>query len=155
MINKKELLIFSHLRQNGRQTLTRMSKKTNIPISTIYDKLRLHEGNMIKKHTCLLDFHKLGFATSAHVLFKVDKNSKEEMKNYLINHVNVNSLRRVNNNFDFLVEVIFRQLGDLEEFLESLDDKFKIKSKQVFYEIEDLKREGFLAQPNVLEILGF
>jgi len=37
---EKDLLILSELRQNARETLTKMSKHTGIPISTIFDKIK-------------------------------------------------------------------------------------------------------------------
>ncbi len=154
MLNKKDLLIISNLRRNARETLTNMSKTTHIPISTIYDKLKFHEGGLIKKHTCLLDYNKLGYSTRANVLLRVDKSTRDELKDFLIKHNNVNSVSKINNNYDFMIEMIFREIRELEEFLEKLDDKFKIKSKQVFYVIEDLKREEFLSQPDLLEVIG-
>lgn len=155
MITKKDLQIISNLRANSRQTLTSMSKKTKIPISTIYDRLKANEGSLIKKHTCLLDFNKLGFNTRANVLLRVDRSVREDIKEYLVKHRNVNSLAKINNNYDFLFEAVFRQIKELEEFLEQLEERFKVKSKQVFYIIEDVKREAFLADPEMLEILGF
>ena len=155
MIGKKDLKIISNLRANSRQTLTNMSKSTKIPISTIYDRLKANEGSLIKRHTCLIDFNKLGFTTRARVLLRVDKGGREEVKSHLTKHRNVNSLVKINNNYDFLFEVIFKQIKEVEEFLENLEVSFKIKSKQVFYEIEDVKREAFLADPDLLEVLGF
>jgi Lrp/AsnC family transcriptional regulator, leucine-responsive regulatory protein len=151
MVNKKDLLIVSHLRDNGRQTLTNMSKKTKIPISTIYDKIKFHDGGMIKKHTCLIDFSKAGFTTRAFVLFRVSRNSRDSLRETLEKHHNVNTTCKINNNYDFLAEVVFRQIKEVEDFLEYLEDKFKIKARQVFYNIEDIKRESFLAQPELLE----
>ncbi len=153
MIEKKEYLIFSHLRKDGRQTLTTMSKKTKIPISTIYDKLKLYDGDLIRKHTCLLDFQKLGFTTIAHILVNVDKSVKEEVKEYLTCHMNVNSISRVNNNYDFLIEVVFRHLGEMEDFLDNLEEKFPINQKQVFYDIEQIKKEGFMDDPEILDVI--
>ena len=155
MLNKKDLLIISNLRRNARETLTNMSKTTHIPISTIYDKLKFHEGGLIKKHTCLLDYNKLGYTTRANVLLRVDKSTRDELKDFLIKHTNVNSVSKINNNYDFMVEMIFREIREMEDFLEKLDDKFKIKSKQVFYIIEDLKREEFLSQPEFLDAIGY
>ena len=155
MVQKKDLQIISNLRADSRQTLTNMSKKTNIPISTIYDRLKANEGSLIKRHTCLLDFNKLGFTTRAKVLLRVDRAAREELKEYLTKHRNINSLAKINNNYDFLFEAVFKQIKELEEFLEKLEEKFKIKSKQVFYIIEDVKRESFLSEPEVLEVLGF
>lgn len=155
MIQKKDLQIISNLRANSRQTLTNMSKSTKIPISTIYDRLKANEGKLIKRHTCLLDFNRLGFTTRANVLLRVDRSNREDLKEYLEKHRNVNSLYKINNNYDFLFEAVFKQIKELEEFLEQIEDKFKIKSKQVFYIIEDVKRESFLADPQILEVLGF
>jgi Lrp/AsnC family leucine-responsive transcriptional regulator len=155
MMNKKDMLIISSLRRNARETLTNMSRATNIPISTIYDKLRLHEGGLIKKHTCLLDYNLLGYSTRANVLIRVDKSTREELKEYLLRHNNVNSVSKINNNYDFFVEMIFREIREMEDFLERLEDKFKIKAKQVYYVIEDLKREEFLSQPEMLDVIGY
>ena len=82
-MNKKDLLILSNLRKNARMSLTNMSKSTHIPISTIFDRLKLHESGLIKKHTSLIDFEKLGFNTRANVCIKVDKEKREEIKEYL------------------------------------------------------------------------
>lgn len=153
MVNKKDLLIISSLRRNARETLTNMSRETHIPISTIYDKLKFHEGGLIKKHTCLLDYNKLGYTTRANVLLRVDKSTREDLKIFLIKHSNVNSVAKINNNYDFMVEMVFKEIREMEDFLEKLEDRFKIKAKQVFYVIEDLKREEFLAQPELLEII--
>jgi DNA-binding Lrp family transcriptional regulator len=154
MIGKKDLLIVSNLRRNARETLTNMSKATHIPISTIYDKLRLHEGGLIKKHTCLLDYNKLGYSTRANVMLRVDKPDREALKVYLVKHNNVNSVSKINNNYDFMAEMVFREIKELEDFLETLEDRFKIKAKQVFYIIEDIKREEFLAEPELLSVMG-
>ena len=62
-MNKKDLLIVSHLRRDGRTSLTELSKKTRIPISTIFDRLKQNKNNFIKKHTALIDFAKLGYNT--------------------------------------------------------------------------------------------
>jgi len=147
-MNHKDLLIISNLRQNARETLTNMSKKTQIPVSTLYDKIKVHENNLITKHTTLVEFGKLGFNTRAKVIIKVKKQDREALKNYLMKNPNLNSIYKVNNGYDFLMEVIFKNIKEMEEFLEEIDEKFTIKAKQVFYIVDDLKREGFLSNPD-------
>lgn len=154
MIDKKELVIMSMLRQNSRETLTRMSRKSQIPVSTIYDKIKMHENGIIMRHTCILDFAKLGFNTRANICLKVNKESREELREHLLKHQNINSVYKINNGFDFLIEAVFRHIKDLEDFLETLDEKFKIKSRQVFYIIDDVKREAFMSDPQIVEIIG-
>ena len=144
-MNQKDILLISNLRNNARETLTRISKRTNIPISTIYDKLKSYERNLIRKHTSLLDFNKLGFNARANIMIKVERSVRDEIKDYLIKHQNVNSVYKINNGFDFLVEGIFKHMKDLEDFMENLEDKFEIKNKQIHYIIEDIKRESFMS----------
>lgn len=142
---KKELLLIPHLRRNSRETLTRLSKKTGIPISTIFDQLK--KTDIIAKHTCLLNFNNLGFNTRANIMLKVNRGERELIKDYLAKNNNINTVYKTNNGFDFMIEVIFKHIKDLEDFMEILEEKFSIKSKQVFYIIEDIKREGFMTDP--------
>ncbi|MBN1386361.1 Lrp/AsnC family transcriptional regulator [Candidatus Woesearchaeota archaeon] len=149
-ILQKDLLILAHLRQNARETLTSLSKKTRIPISTIYDRLKANENCLIKKHTCLLDYQMLGFNTRANVVIKVGKRQKDAFRDMVVGMDNINSVYKINNGYDFLIDVIFRNIKELESFLERLDDKFTIKSRQVFHVIEDLKTECFMSYPELV-----
>ena len=76
----KTLQFLSCLRDNSREKLTEISKKTHIPISTLFDMLKEMQGNIITKHTVLLNFHGLGYQAHAQVFLKVDKIHKEELK---------------------------------------------------------------------------
>ena len=131
-MNQKDLKILSELRNNARMPLTKMSRKTQIPVSTIFDRLKLNEKDIIIKHTSLLDFNKLGFNTRANITLKVDKNDKETLKQHLMRHHQINSVYKINNGFDFMVEGIFKQIKDMEDFLEQLEQKFNIIDKKSF-----------------------
>lgn len=154
MIPKRDLLIVSNLRQDARQTLTRLSRKTRIPVSTIYDRLKHHEDSLIKRHTALLDFAKLGFATRATAIIKVPRDQRDTVRDFLMKSFNVNNLMKINNDFDFLFEAVFKEIRDLEQFMERLEEEFNVRTKKVFYVIEELKREGFLSDPTQVETPG-
>ena len=49
-----------------------------------------------------------------------------------------------------MAESVFENIKELEDFLESLDDKFSLEEKKVFYIIEDIRREGFLSKERLL-----
>ncbi len=153
MISKKDLLIISNLRSNARETLTTISKKTKIPISTIYDKLKFHARNLIIKNTALLDFARLGFNTRAKVMLKADREQRDSLKVHLLKNPNVNTVYKINNDFDFLVEVIFKNIRELDNFVENLDDKFRLIDKKVFHVVEDVKREEFMSDPDTIKLL--
>jgi len=151
-MKKTDLMIISSLRRNAREKLTNISKKTRIPVSTIFDKIKTYETGLINKHTALIDFNKLGYNTRANIILKVNKKDKSEMKNFLLKHKNINSALKINNGFDFLIEAIFTNIKEVEDFLELLEENFKIKSKQVFYIIEELKKESFLSNPELVNL---
>ena len=153
MMKKNDWELIACLRKNGRETLTRISKKTNVPISTLYDKLRSEKMNIITKHTCLLNFTQIGFNTRAKISLKVDKESRDLVKDFLIKDFNVNSLYKINNGYDFMVEVVFKDLKDLEDFIERLEERFRILEYKVYYIIDDLKREAFLSSPEHIKLV--
>ena len=102
-LQKKDILLITYLRNNARENLTKISRLTHIPVSTIFDRLKELETDLISKHTTLVNFKKLGFDIKINILFKVERNSREEFKEYLIKNQNINSVFRVNNGFDFLL----------------------------------------------------
>ncbi|MBU1205216.1 MAG: Lrp/AsnC family transcriptional regulator [Nanoarchaeota archaeon] len=152
LLTKKELLILTHLRADSRKSLAMISRETNIPISTIFDKVNKLGKNTISKYSPLLDFQKLGFGIRINFILKANDKKKQEIKDFLLTNKNVNSILRLNNEFDFFVEAVFRDMKGLEEFSESLE-KFKIKKKKEFFIIEDLKREEFLTKPEHIKLL--
>ena len=143
MLKKNDMQIIAWLRQNARISLTDMSKKTHIPISTIFDKLKTFSGTFIEKHTSLINYPAIGYNTRAHILLKVRKNHKEELRDFLLRHQNVNSVYKINNGYDFIIEVIFKQMNEIEEFKESIEEKFDVK-QEIHYIISDVKREAFM-----------
>jgi DNA-binding Lrp family transcriptional regulator len=151
-MNKKDMQILAHLRQDARMPLTKMSRSTQIPVSTIFDRMKVHESSVIKKHTSLLNFAALGYNTRANIAFRVDRDDKEALKDYLMKHESVNSVYRINNGYDFMVEGIFEQIKDMEDFIDIVENKFKIQDKKSFFIIEDLKKESFMSNPDVLPI---
>ncbi len=145
MIKNKYIIFLKCLRKNARITLTNASKKTNIPISTLFDILKQLRKEIIIKHTSLLNFQKLGYHCKAHVFLRVQQENKEELKQHLLIHEAVNNIYKINNSWNFIIETIHEDVIKLDDFLEKLEQRFKIEKKEIHYIIEDIKREGFLA----------
>lgn len=139
-LDEKETLILSELRRNSRQSLVEISKKTDIPISTVFDKIRKIEEMLIVKHVSLVDFSKIGFNIRVAIFIKADK--KDELRDFLINHKDINIVSRINN-ADFFIEAIFRKMGEFYDFLEAME-KFGIQEISYHHVEEDLKREEML-----------
>lgn len=144
-IPEKDQKIIVELRKDARAQLTQISKQTGIPISTIFDKLRNKLGGAITRHVALLDFEALGFTTRAHICLKCAKSTREKTYNMLVNHHNINSLYKINNGYDFLIEGIFKNIREVEEFNERLEEEYNVRTKQIFYIIDEIAREQFYA----------
>jgi DNA-binding Lrp family transcriptional regulator len=151
-LKMKEKILLSHFRRNARESLTTISRLTRVPVSTIFDKLRHYEQSFIKKHTTLVDFSKLGFMTRANVMLKIAVEHRDAVKALLLKHQNVNSLYKVNNGYDYQAELVFHHIKDLEDFLEMLEAKYKVQQKTIYFIIEDICREEFLAKPELMAL---
>lgn len=150
--NMNDMVVLAKLRQNARERLTKMSRNTSIPVTTLYNKIKELEGSFIKKHTSILDFSKLGFNTRAMVIMKVKKDMREKVRDFLSAHRNVNSIYKINNGFDYLVEVVFKEVRDVESFVEIAESSAGVDKSVVHYVIDDVKREDFMSNPEYLKI---
>ncbi len=149
-MNQTDKKMITQLRQNARIPLTKMSNKTSIPVSTLFDRLKVNENKVIVRHTSLIDFAKLGYNTRANITLKANIDDRDKLREFLVKHHSVNSVSRINNGYDFMVEGIFRQIKDMEEFIETLESRFRIEDKKAFFIIEDLKKEAFMADENLV-----
>ena len=146
MITEKDLTIIAHLRKDARKKVTHISREMNLPVTTVYDKLKAHERKgIIKKHVCLLDYRKLGYHASAMVAFKIDPEKRAELMAYLADHKNVNSLYRVDFGHDALADVVFEDMSMLQDFVEETKAKFNMSYPTVFNILQEVKREEFLS----------
>jgi len=142
-MDKKTLKFLAILRENSREKLTVISKKTHIPISTLFDMLKDLKSATITKQTILLDFDKLGYNTRAQVLLAIDNNEKELLKKHLICNPHINNVFKINNGWSFMIETVHKNVKELDEFLEKINQNFNISRQEVHYLIDEVKREGF------------
>lgn len=145
-LKTKERMLLNYFRNNAREALTKISRKTGMPVSTIFDKLRKYETSIISKHTSLLNFEELGYHVRAQVFVKTLPENRRTLGAYLCECPNVNNIYRVNNGYDFLVEVIFKTVQELEGFVEELELERGVNGKELYFIIADVAREQFLAR---------
>ena len=143
-LNKKDLLLISKLRENSRIKLTSLSKETSVPISTIFDRLKDFNKKEIQKFSCIVDFSKLGFPIKTKILVKVNSHERDKLEKHLNCNEKVNSLFKINNGYNFLIEGIFKSLKESENFIEKLEKEYNIENIQSFYVLDEIKRESFI-----------
>ena len=150
----KDLLVLSHLRQDARIKLTDLSKKVRVPVSTLFDMIRSFESHgVIRKHVSLVRFEDFGYRSKALIALSTHKSKRAKLLEVLEQCDHVNSLYKINNGWDFLAEVIFLGMKEVEDFIADIEEKVKLKGKKVFYIIDELKKEEFLSNPQKEQIL--
>jgi len=138
---EKELSLITHLRKAGRVGLTELSRRTGIPVSTIFD--RVQNMRHVTRFCALLNFSSLGYSCPAILLLKTSRDKREELIAELSRHPNINTMHRVNNGHDICAEVVFKNMRSLEIFLEQLEEEYPLKNTQVHYLLEEVCRERF------------
>ncbi|MBI5392766.1 Lrp/AsnC family transcriptional regulator [Candidatus Woesearchaeota archaeon] len=146
MTTEEDIKIISNLRRNARASLVKISESTSIPQSTIYDKLKTYERDVIKKHTCLVDFKKLGFNVEVRIAVKAKKESKAELLEYINNHKNVNSAFHINSGYDFFLECIFQNYSEMFQFISKIEQEYGAEKTELYHILHDIKREEFLTE---------
>lgn len=153
-IKNRDLLILSCLRQDARMKLTDMSKVTKVPVSTLFDRIKLHESGLIKRHTALVRFDKLGYHARALIAFSTAPKDRQKLLEILDKSRSVNSLHKINNGWDYMAEVVFPGVKEVEEFIEGIEEQIRLKGRKVFYIIDEIKRESFLSNPNTAGLVA-
>ena len=151
-MQEKEIMLLSRFRENSRTSLTKLSRLTKRPVSTLFDKIKEYEKTrLIKKHTALLDFKRLGYSIRTQILITAKKDRKKETHKFLLRSPKINTVFRINNGYDYLIEAIFKDLEELDEFNRKLEEH-EPQEKKEFFVMEDIKREEFLSHKENLGV---
>ena len=102
----------------------------------------MYENDLIKRHTCMIDFQKLGYGIRTSILVSaVDKNA---FRNFTGDHPNINSAFEIDNDYNFLLDCVFQNMSDCRDFVENLE-KIGVEKNQVHYIIDEVKVESFMS----------
>lgn len=144
-LDTRDIALLAHLRSGKKRKVTDISRVLNIPATTLYDRLGLLESGLGIKYTALVDFQKLGYMRVVHLCIKAQKENKNRLEQHLLAHKSLNSLVRINHGYDFLAHMVFRDVGELRQFVDDLDARFGAEI-QVFEAIDEIVRERFMSK---------
>ena len=151
-IVEKDKRIIAQLRQDSRASLTCISQRIGVPISTVFDRMKQLRGQAIAKFTCIVDFRRLGLDAHSFAVFRVSKPNREAFSTYLGDHANVNSVYRINHRDGFLVELVFKEIVALEDFIEKTDQLFATRPEHIFDVVDVVNREEVLSPDSTSSI---
>ena len=141
-IKEIDLKIMSLLRRNARESLTHLSRQTNIPISTIFDRLKAQSGTAIKKHTVLLNFPLIGYQIRLHMLVRTK--DLASATSFLRSHSHVNSVFQLSGEYDFAIDAIFKDMQEVDAFMQAFGTAACLEKINTNYIVSEVVREQFL-----------
>ncbi len=151
--SQNDLQVLSFLRQNSRYSLTFISKKTRLPISTLHEKLKNFKKTLINTFSAGIDFSKLGFSIRVFLLLKSKPEQKNEMIKFLCGSLNANCVYIVHNGFDIIAELYFKSLKEFEQFRTSMQERFSLVREEIAYVLEQPLIENFFSDPEMIECI--
>ncbi|MFC1454678.1 Lrp/AsnC family transcriptional regulator [Candidatus Undinarchaeota archaeon] len=118
MIGDTEKRIIRELQRDGRRRLKSIAKELNIPLSTVYSKMKgLEKKKIIKSYQAIVDPQKLGLETTAFIQIDVSQREKvEDIAAMLNRNMYVEEIHLMASGFDILAKVRVKntaKLGDL------------------------------------------
>lgn len=125
MVDKKDLLILSTLKQNSRLSSQQISRITRIPITTVHNRVKkLETLGIIKGYTLVIDHKKIGKELSAYILITVDYkllkekgSSQHDLARLLAKNEYVEEVAMLTGVSDIIIRVRVSNIEQLDYFV--------------------------------------
>jgi len=124
-LDEKDLQVLEELKQNAKRTTSQISKRINLPITTVHNRIKkLEKLGIIKRYTVELDYKKLGKPVAAYVMITVVymlpsgiKVMQEDIAKEIKGFAEVESVELLTGGTDILAKVRVKDIEELNEFI--------------------------------------
>ncbi|OWP57087.1 MAG: transcriptional regulator [Thermoplasmatales archaeon B_DKE] len=144
-VDKMDLRLIEYLKENGRDKISSISSKLDMPRATVFERMKkLRSEGIIRNYTVNLDYEKIGFSVMAYILINFDSKSRTDQKTLameLSRFENVLSVSIISGGWDIIILVVSQSMKDLSHFvlerLRLMDGIEKTHTITVFDSIKD------------------
>lgn len=136
--------ILNCLKENGRATASEISKRVNLSIPAVAERIRkLEQSRTIQKYTVKLDRKKIGQSLLAFICVNIDKTEHiTAFRQQITAYDCVLECHHLAGTYDYLLKVSVRDTAELETFLShSLKQISGVSSSSTFITLATLKEE--------------
>ncbi|MBW3015040.1 Lrp/AsnC family transcriptional regulator [Candidatus Woesearchaeota archaeon] len=144
-IDQKDKKVLEQLQINARQSVSKIARKTKLPIDVVkYRIKKLEKEGIIKSYHAFLDPLKLGYPLYAYVVFSLS-NLKPEQEKHLIGYLKLHKrivyVSKNSGRWDIVIGVCAKDYKDLDEVVKQIRAKCtdSIKDFEVIPVIEEFK----------------
>mgnify|MGYP002640053672 FL=1 len=125
MLDKTDYKIINILKQDASLSTHKITKRTLIPQTTVLNRIKkLKRLGIINKFTIDLNYKKLDQKAKALMFTKVNIGKEKEqfgkigtIEKTLLKHPNVLNVKRLMGEWDFVLEIVCKDIDDLNQFL--------------------------------------
>ncbi|MFJ7827903.1 Lrp/AsnC family transcriptional regulator [Psychrobacillus sp. NPDC096623] len=119
--------ILEALKCNGRATASEISKKVNLSIPAVSERIKkLEEANVIEQYTVKINREKMGYKLLAIIFVNIDHAANiQQFRESIIQFSEVIECHHLAGEYDYMLKVLIEDTGKLEIFLSE-----KLKSIQ-------------------------
>lgn len=142
-VSDNEAALLDMLRKNARMNLAEASRSMRMPHSTLHKMMKRlsSDARIVKKHTSLVDFQKIGFMIGCFYIARTYSSKKQNMES-LIGIIgynkNVNSLYTTSEQ-DIMIEAWFRSMAEVVDFRDILSEFAVVEEHEIIGSIEQEK----------------
>lgn len=140
-IDRLDLRIIRSLRQDARKPFTKIAEELDVSDTTVRNRVQnMLDDGIIKQFNLLLDYHKLGRVIKAFIGLRIQPSKLHDIVDHLVDNPDVQVLYRTTGNVDLFIEIITKDMDELNSFLESELNVNGINSTEVTIVIGPYKR---------------
>lgn len=136
--------ILNELEENGRASASEISKKVNLSIPAVAERIRkMEQAEVIQQYTVKINRDKIGKRLLAFIFVNIDKTEDiENFKSVIVQHDCVLECHHVAGKYDYLLKVVAEDTQALENFLSKSLKKIKgVSSTNTIIALITLKEE--------------
>jgi len=124
-LDEKDLQVLEELKENAKRTTSQISKRVNLPITTVHNRIKkLEKLGIIKRYTVELDYKKLEKPVAAYVMVQVIymlpsgiKVMQEDVAKHIKTLPGVELVELLTGGTDILVKVRVKDVDELNDFI--------------------------------------
>lgn len=146
-LDEIDFKILDVLKENSKLSTHKISKKTAVPITTVFNRIKkLEREGLIKKYSVILDEKKLGKILTAYIFMRYNMTvwgkalTREELGKQLLVLPNVEEIKYTLGRFDILLKAKIKDIEELNELVLTRLRKIPgIGQTETFIVLEDVK----------------
>ncbi len=119
-MDENDKKILNILSQNSRISISKISKKTGIPDTTVSNRIKkLEKSNIIEKYTTIINPEAVGIKITAMIIIQTETEKHENVEEELPKLEKVSEVYSISGEYDILIKVWAHTLEELNDIVNS------------------------------------